>query len=638
MNDNEARESPVAESAVAQALAMGAAGRERADAFLDAQTAVAKLQKEHLHEQRALLVSHLKWRRFNDRMHGAVQILFALIGLVVLAGLALLLWNASHADGLEVGSFTSPPGFAQRGIGGDILAADMTVRLGDIRALAMSRSFSSSTGVSSDRNDIKLEIPETGISISEAWRLIRGWLGRERHVTGSLREADGRIVLSASLDGLGAATASGTPAELPALEERVAEQVFGLVDPVNYVVYLTSRYRHREAYAAAASYAQIARGPARRADAFGLFAYTTAFATGDYGLALQRLRFGIDIDPKLAVIRVLAMRYDRRLGHDEPAIAQARAVANLIDADQLPRQHGVGFARMKAQARSTLALLTGDFADAAGFECGHMCDGRFEQFSQAEMQARRHDPVGALKLIQAGRVAGVSDPAAEAEARYYIAAAKQEWTDARAAATTAEKLALVPTGDESPLAGLIIARDGYHPLIAEADAHLGNFAPARAEIAGTQADCVPCTVVRGDIDALDRKYDGAAYWYGRAAALAPSVPFAETQWGAMLLRRGDYSAAVAKFAAANRTGPHFADPLEMWGEALIGKHRSDLALAKFAEADKYAPNWGRMHLEWGKALLWSGDKAGAKKQFWIASHLDLNATDAANLKKQMVTL
>jgi hypothetical protein len=69
----------------------------------------------------------------------------------------------------------------------------------------------------------------------------------------------------------------------------------------------------------------------------------------------------------------------------------------------------------------------------------------------------------------------------------------------------------------------------------------------------------------------------------------------------------------------------------MWGEALIRKNRSDLALAKFADANKYAPHWGRLHLKWGEALRWSGDKAGAQKQFAIASRLDLSEGEASEL-------
>jgi Flp pilus assembly protein TadD len=71
----------------------------------------------------------------------------------------------------------------------------------------------------------------------------------------------------------------------------------------------------------------------------------------------------------------------------------------------------------------------------------------------------------------------------------------------------------------------------------------------------------------------------------------------------------------------------------MWGEALIAQNRSDLAPAKFEEAAKVAPNWGRLHLKWGEALLWSGDKAGAQKQFGIAAHLDLTSSEKSDLMR-----
>jgi tetratricopeptide (TPR) repeat protein len=119
------------------------------------------------------------------------------------------------------------------------------------------------------------------------------------------------------------------------------------------------------------------------------------------------------------------------------------------------------------------------------------------------------------------------------------------------------------------------------------------------------------------------------------SARSPDIPFADTDWGEMLLRKGDYDGAIAKFEAADQKGPHFADPLEMWGEALMQENRSDLALAKFEEADKYAPNWGRLHLKWGEALLWSGKPDDAKKQFTIAAGLELSSADRAALDRRV---
>jgi uncharacterized repeat protein (TIGR03803 family) len=121
--------------------------------------------------------------------------------------------------------------------------------------------------------------------------------------------------------------------------------------------------------------------------------------------------------------------------------------------------------------------------------------------------------------------------------------------------------------------------------------------------------------------------------YSFAGGSAPHIPFADTDWGAMLLAKGDCDAAIGKFKLANMKGPHFADPLEMWGEALMLKNRSDLALAKFEEAIKYAPNWGRLHLKWGEALAYAGKESAAQRQFTIASSLDLGTPDRSELAR-----
>jgi tetratricopeptide (TPR) repeat protein len=139
--------------------------------------------------------------------------------------------------------------------------------------------------------------------------------------------------------------------------------------------------------------------------------------------------------------------------------------------------------------------------------------------------------------------------------------------------------------------------------------------------------------VRGKIATVERHWGAAAYWYNMVSMRSPSIPYADTDWGQMLLEKGDADGAIQKFASANRKGPRFADPLEGWGEALIMKKRSDLALPKFAQANKFAPNWGRLHLKWGEALLYSGDKTGAQAQFAVARGLDLTTPERAELAK-----
>jgi tetratricopeptide (TPR) repeat protein len=154
----------------------------------------------------------------------------------------------------------------------------------------------------------------------------------------------------------------------------------------------------------------------------------------------------------------------------------------------------------------------------------------------------------------------------------------------------------------------------------------GDIAGAEALIARSAPDCDACMRMKGRIAAV--KHDWAAAtrdfaWSQRARRTFPSPtpiggPFADTDWGAMLLAKGDLAAAIAKFESANRKGPRFADPLEMWGEALIAKNRSDLALAKFEAADRFAPHWSRLHRKWSEALAYLGRKDEAARQRALA--------------------
>jgi tetratricopeptide (TPR) repeat protein len=247
-------------------------------------------------------------------------------------------------------------------------------------------------------------------------------------------------------------------------------------------------------------------------------------------------------------------------------------------------------------------------------------------FAQAfvDAAAARGDPRGQVisdATLQAFRYVGL-----------LLAAAKDDWTQVLQTAT-------VMQAQQPPINAAYAASSQLHfptviwPVVAQAEAMRGDFAAAHAQIDKTPGDCDLCLRTRGKIDAAQKNYNGAAFWFAHAAQLAPSIPFAFNDWGQMLLAKGDADAAITQFTIAHQKGPHFADPLEGWGEALMAKNKSHLAVAKFAEADKYAPNWGRLHLKWGEALVYAGKKDEAKAQFARAAQLDLTPSGKAELMK-----
>jgi len=179
----------------------------------------------------------------------------------------------------------------------------------------------------------------------------------------------------------------------------------------------------------------------------------------------------------------------------------------------------------------------------------------------------------------------------------------------------------------------VIFTRGLHPQLALARAMTGDIAGAESLIAPAPADCYDCLRIRGQIASEAKQWGRADYWFARAVAEAPSIPFAHEDWGRSLLARGKPDDAIVQFTTANKRSPHFADPLEGWGEALMAKNQSHLALAKFAAAEKYAPNWGRLHLKWGEALTYAGKREEAKAHFTRAAALDLTPAEKAELTR-----
>lgn len=610
---------PLAQASPAVGIAMGRTSRTESGAkavdaeaatFLRDQRRLINLQSEHLHEQRALQLAHLRVRRWKDRLALALQALTVAIGVAVVIGFVMLAWRAHEDHGLVVEPFSAPPSFVQRGVGGEVVAADIVDKLSAIVAVARAHSFSSTSGVSADTSkEVKIEIPETGLSLGEVWRLMRDALGSERKVTGAVRETgDGRIELTARLGGQ-AFTVTGAPAELGQLEQQIAEQLYAATDPVNIVIYLEFQGRKSEALAAAARNAATAHGRLERADAFALWA-----ESDDPLRELRLARIALGIDPGLLVGRFDVVLAERQLGHEEAALAEARRMLASEDVDQPPQHRGEGAAKLRAFARLVIEDQTGDFTAAARDEARDASSDAptaRRLVVQAVNAARRHDPAASTAMLAEAVASGPPNPYRLLEARYDTDAVREDWpaalADAQALTAAADK-AFSASTDEDKKAGLAVdSRTRYRPRLAEGLAHTGDLAGAATLITTTPTDCYDCLRRRGRIAALAGDPVGAQRWFGEAIRQGPSLPFAYADWGEMLLARGQVDAAIAKLSVAHAKGPKFADPLELWGEALLRKRDFAGAAQKFAEAARYAPAWDRNRLLWRKALQQRAD-------------------------------
>lgn len=621
-------------AAVAGALAAGAdpSSRARADAFLEEQIRLTRLQIEDMRKENRLRHWSLRVRHISDVMKLAFEISLAFILIAIAVGLGAALWNAANDDGLVVESFSVPPDLAGRGLSGEVIAAKLLDKLSALQAATASSRASTSYANNWD-GDIKLQIPDTGISIGEFNRSLHAWLGHQTRITGEIWRTPTGIAVTARTGRDTSPTFGGSEADLDKLMQRAAESVYRATQPYRYAVYLANANRLKEAESA---YQDLIANGSTTDRAWAYIGIANLYTNRtDFALALNTFRKAEALKPNFVLVYTNIGGIENQLQHDELAL---EAVRKAVAIGEGPRDPDIGesaWAIGKATNEAQLAGLLGDFQGQ--IESDAQIEALPEFTGQVE-NARQNDVVAYAFLHDGGgvRQAYANLPPSSAPPVLFGRAAGRAFADmllGHWSTMLANRPAFEAVLAKLGVQGKVAASRQFMPIIVFAVALSGDRAAAHKLIDRTPADCVLCLRVRGSVDALEKNWGGAEYWFARAAHLAPSPPFVWTDWGRTLLAKGDFDGAIAKFALANRKGPHFADPLEMWGEALIAKNRSDLALAKFEEANKYAPNWGRLHLKWGEALLYAGDKSGAHKQFTLASRLDLSAAERAEVER-----
>ncbi len=635
------------DSGIAAAVALGSASRTAADAFLAEhillarkQAALAEVQAEEIHEEKKLRHWSMRVRHVSDVMKLAFELSVALILLALVMGIGAAVWSASHEDGLVIDAFTVPPDLAQRGVSGDVIASAVLDRLSAMQNDTVSSRSPSSYAKNWD-NDIKVEIPDTGVSVGEAYRFLVSMLGHETHISGEVYRAQNGIVLVTRVSGKPGAHWQGRETNLDDLIGKAAGYVYERTQPFRYAAWLLNHGRFQEADPVFAALAK--NGPeSERPWAYSVWLYP-ALASGNLEAALERARQGAELAPNLILAQINAATVEAVAGHDEQVLRYAKAGTTAWRSKGRRDILAEPGAVMEREAQAAIAEETGGFDGALevyreilgmpGF-AGSDWQARYMMAADA---VKMHDLAAAGNFLGSGSDADMTRRNAAgagwnminfAYPQANMLGAKGDWKGVQR-----DLQDVVAMPEMQRLVDETTSAIALWPQLALASAHLGDTAKAWQTIAKTSLDCYVCLRTRARIDVLAKNWSGAAYWYARAVKLAPSIPYAYSEWGQMLLAKGDRDGAIAKFSVAHQKGPHFADPLELWGEALIAQNRSDLALAKFAEAARYAPNWGRLHLKWGEALVWLGDKPGAAKQFALAAYLDLSAADKAELSR-----
>jgi tetratricopeptide (TPR) repeat protein len=560
--------------------------------FLAEQTALLRVQKDHLEDEHALRLEHLRGQlreeRIRDvglRLRVGFQVFIALVATVIGAIFFVVLRDAVTSRRVVIEPFQAPPDVAARGINATVIASGILDEL--TRLQNATRSATTALGLSGAwTGNIKLDVPETGISLGEVSRLLRERFGRDVHIDGDLIETPaGGLALAVRGNGVPPKTFAGTATELDKLTVQAAEYVYSKSQPVRWASYLTGMERNAEAIEFCRTSAASADSDTR-ARLFSTWASALLSTGGSQREALALYVTSVKIKPDLWNSHANIMNTFMILGAEEQAWRAGEGMRTAAGGrpGRAPEQMYANWDYLTWNLKPWLDSTVADAEATAGMGTGAGAVGP----AIADVQMRLHD-VRAAELALKTTKEDPHDPTIGAMSHFVRGRAAAESGDTVRAATEMEAFSAAyadpAVATNSP---------GYNCWIAPAEEAAGH--PDRADAllrsAGTYVDCYR---FRADILEGRGDWPGAQKAYAEAVALAPDLPAAYYSWGVALLKHGDLAGATAKLTDANKRGPHWADPLKAWGDVLVKQGNTKQAVAKYDKALKFAPNWQQLN-------------------------------------------
>jgi tetratricopeptide (TPR) repeat protein len=570
----------------AAALAMQAARHDRmlagrAAAYFEKQAHLVDIQTEHLHEQRTVILANLKLKRLSERLRIGAQMLFGVAALLVVFYLGMLLHDALTSRAVIVEPFEAPPALAQTGQSGKVLASALLDQL--VRMQAATRATQTKRDLANSwSNDIKLEVPDTGLSFSDLDRLLKARLGNDVHIGGDLLQTATGVQLTVRGDGVVPKSFDGAATDLDRLIRQAGEYVYGQTQPALFAVYLLQSGRNDEAIAF--SKAAVLSAPAEERP----FLYNAwAGALQANGGALQDClaleRAALALKPDYWAAYANAAEDATGIG-DEEGAWRLETTMQRIAGGRPGAAPEIAYAPLDYLTENLLAARNAAIADADAHG-GIGSTAGPANASIATLDVDLHDDADA-----AFRLAGadMSDPYTAATA-HYVRGRQAEAAGDRA--TALHEMEAWGAANANPAVSGGVAT--FHCYVAPAEEAAGHPDRADAELraGGHFVDCY-----RFHADFLDHRGQWAAAQlaYAAAVALAPDLPAPYYSWGEALARHGDLDRAIAQFKLAHARGPHWAEPLKGWGDVLAQQGNWNAALAKYDAALRFAPKWGEL--------------------------------------------
>jgi tetratricopeptide (TPR) repeat protein len=548
-------------------------------------------------EQTKLLNAQLRltrWQTFSERTGAILKILTIVAGLFVLIAVGMSVIAAARSREVVVEPFDTPPALNSNGLTPQVVASTVQDGLATIQAAntiaALRRNIDNAwTG------NIAVQVPETGVSISDLNKLLRSKLGNDTHVSGSVvRLPNNQISLTVRADGVPSRTFVGNEAGLPGLSIEAAEYVYGLFEPRLFSRYLISQGRYNDAITF--SEQAYARAPDAYRSVLAQNWSSALFISGRTSEGIEKGRLSLALDPNnwdMAGNLVAELVTE---GREEEAAAIGKSLSTRLEvapASTKPLDDKAATYNYDEIMHNYSAEVVGQLQSLSVSDSrGTFLNGAAAAIL-ANAEAGRHDWIATRRYLTQ---VDVHDPASVASYHLLVGEQALEDGDLPYAQIAFQRFNSIYAADSNTRSNTIAG-----PCkLALVQGLRGNIKAARATLSAFD-HFTQCRTYVGDIDEAHGDHEGADRAYLRAITLAPSLPDAYERWGVAKLARGDLTGAETEFRQANARSPGWADPLKGLGDAAAARREWKKASAYYERAHALAPGWKALAL----AKSWS---------------------------------
>lgn len=531
----------------------------------------------------------IRLRHVGERVRAAMWTALALLALLLAGMLITLVVKAARSDALIVQSFRVPPSLAASGLSGEVVATQVLDKLAGLQEKSES-TRAASTYASNWEDELKIDIPNTGATTDQIWKLLRGWLGKETRISGEVIDTGGSLVLTTRVGAMPGRRFESKTRDLDQLVTEGAKLIYRHTQPYRFAITLpindpaTREERRQVLMGLTANESEFERKWAYNGLAVVLR------EEGNFKGSLAMTEKALAIDPNMIPAMGNQSTAYRLLGNEQKALDVIQRQYDLPVSDEYDARIVEANNCLSRGARGMSMKSLADLRWSA--ECfervGAYADSLF--YANAGIALLRHDARALAALSYQ------SDDPLDAEytnASINLSRAMLD-KDPTDLAQSLDRFRLAQRG--------LLSKDstGFYraaaltsdwPLEAEALSALGRHAEAAALIARTPRGCYDCLRVRGVVAKGMGRGAEAQAWFLKAAQAGPRLAPAFLEWGRLLLDHRRLGTAEVKLREAARLAPTWADPLKYWGDLLASQGKRGEALAKYDAAAKLAPQW-----------------------------------------------